>query len=311
MIIIDDDVSDSLNIPRDYGVNDIPLIIQDRRFTGEGVPIYMTNMRDMMEGMKGNTILVNGVINSVFKANRIRYRFRLLNGSSARVYDFRFSNGMRFYQIATDGGFLEKPYNTDSIRLSPGERAEIIADFSRLKDGEKLYLKSDEFDIMKIAVAGSGTDNTVIPRELTKISFIPVEKSQGDRNFSLQGMGPGVNINGNQFDHLRIDESVKHNSVETWHIRNQSGHGMGMMGGGMMGGNVLHNFHAHGVQFQVIDRGGKQPSPSERGWKDTVLVEQGEDVNILVKFLYKGTFMYHCHILEHEDNGMMGQFKVN
>ena len=78
-----------------------------------------------------------------------------------------------------------------------------------------------------------------------------------------------------------------------------------------MGGNITHNFHAHGVQFQVIDRDGKKPSPSEQGWKDTVIIEPEETVKVLVNFKYKGTFMYHCHILEHEDNGMMGQFKVD
>ncbi len=311
LIIIDDEVSDSLNIPKDYGVNDIPLIIQDRRFTSEGVPVYMTSMRDMMEGMTGNTILVNGVVNPVLKADKVKYRFRLLNGSNARVYEFRFSNGLSFHQIATDGGFLEKPFSTDRIRLSPGERAEIIVDFSQLKKGETMFLQSDNFNILKIAAAGEKNDTTIIPAELAGIDRIPVEKSQGDRYFSLQGMGPGVNINGKQFNPYRIDENVKLNSIETWHVRNVSGHGMGMMGGGMMGGNILHNFHAHGIQFLIIDRGGRKPSPSEQGWKDTVLIEQNEDVSFIVRFLYKGMFMYHCHILEHEDNGMMGQFRVN
>ncbi|PKL16909.1 MAG: copper oxidase [Spirochaetae bacterium HGW-Spirochaetae-5] len=311
LIIIDDEVSDKLNIPKNYGVNDIPLIVQDRRFTSEGVPVYMTSMHDMMQGMLGNTILVNGTVNPVLKAERIRYRFRILNGSNARVYDFRFSSGLKFHQITTDGGFLEKPYYTESIRLSPGERAEIIADFSELKEGSILYLKSGNFDILKIVVSGTQKDITVIPEELARIDRIPLEKSQGDRYFSLQGMGPGVNINGKQFNPYRIDENIKYDSVETWHIRNVSGMGMGMMGGGMMGGNVLHNFHAHGIQFMITDRGGRIPSPSEQGWKDTVLIEQNEDVSVIVRFLYKGVFMYHCHILEHEDNGMMGQFKVN
>lgn len=316
MIIIDDEISDRLNIPKDYGVNDIPLIIQDRRFSSEGIPLYMTSMRDMMEGMIGNTILVNGAINSVLKAGRVKYRFRLLNGSNARVYEFRLSKGLRFNQIATDGGFLGKPYNTDIIKLSPGERAEVIVDFSGQKKGDKIYLRSNNTDILKIVITDDSKDSTVIPDKLAKIDWIPVEKSKGDRYFSLQGMGPGVNINGKQFSPYFINEYVKKNAIETWHIKSLSGHGMGMMGGGMMrggmmGGNITHNFHAHGVQFQVIDRDGKKPSPSEQGWKDTVIIEPEETVKVLVNFKYKGTFMYHCHILEHEDNGMMGQFKVD
>lgn len=312
MIIVDDQESDRLNIPKDYGVNDIPLIIQDRRFTTEGVPVYITSMRDLMEGMKGNTILVNGVVNAVFKAKRIKYRFRLLNGSNARVYEFRLSDGTKFHQIATDGGFLERPYFTDRVKLSPGERAEIIVDFSKHKPGKQLYLEGGGFDVMKIVVTDDMKDTTEIPKELVKISWIPVSKSADDRYFSLEGMGLGVSINGKQMNMNRIDEHIKLNTVETWHIKSFTHMmGMGMMGRGMMGGNVQHNFHAHGVQFQIIDRGGRPPEPYERGLKDTILLEEGEPVNVLVRFLYKGIFMYHCHILEHEDNGMMGQFSVD
>jgi len=307
MIIVDDEISDRLNIPHDYGVNDIPLIVQDRRFTTEGIPVYITNMRDIMEGMKGNTILVNGAVNAVFIGKKIRYRFRILNGSNARVYNFRFSDGKDFHQIATDGGFLEKPYLTDSIILSPGERAEIIADFSGYKTGSQFYLESDGGEILKIVITDDGKDLTEIPGKLAKINPIPYGSSVKDRYFSLEGMGFGVNINGKKMNMSRIDEHVKFGTVETWHIRSLT-HGMGMMG--MMGGNVLHNFHAHGVHFQIIDRGGRPPSPYEAGWKDTILLENGEPVKVLVRFLYKGMFMYHCHILEHEDNGMMGQFMV-
>jgi len=93
------------------------------------------------------------------------------------------------------------------------------------------------------------------------------------------------------------------NDTEIWEISNESG--MGMMGG------TVHPFHAHGVQFQVLDRDGDPPPASETGWKDTVLVNPKEKVRVIATFKHSGDFMYHCHILEHEDAGMMGQFKVD
>jgi FtsP/CotA-like multicopper oxidase with cupredoxin domain len=119
------------------------------------------------------------------------------------------------------------------------------------------------------------------------------------------GMGLMVNINGKQMDMTRIDEIVKHGDTEIWVIRNVM---MGMGPG--MGGNVGHPFHYHGVQFQVLSRDGRKPPLNERGWKDTILVNPNESVKVIAKFDYKGLFMYHCHILEHEDAGMMGQFEV-
>ena len=99
-----------------------------------------------------------------------------------------------------------------------------------------------------------------------------------------------------------INEYVKFKDIETWVISSRAG--------GMMGRGVFHNFHAHGIHFQVIERSGSTVPENEKGWKDTIFLNDGETVKVVTRFLYKGIFMYHCHILEHEDNGMMGQFKV-
>ena len=115
-----------------------------------------------------------------------------------------------------------------------------------------------------------------------------------------------VAINGKQMDMNVIDETIQLDELEEWVIRNDSS-GMGM---GMMGNSSPHPFHVHGVQFQIIERNGQPPPLNERGWKDTVLVEAGGSVRILVTFKNKGMYMYHCHILEHEDLGMMGQIMV-
>jgi len=118
--------------------------------------------------------------------------------------------------------------------------------------------------------------------------------------FELQSMGINGTINGKYFDMERIDEEVNLNESEIWIIRNIAGV---MQTGG-------HPFHVHGTQFQVITRNGREPSAEERGFKDTVYVSVGEEVVIKVRFTHTGVYMYHCHILEHEDGGMMGQFRV-
>lgn len=109
-----------------------------------------------------------------------------------------------------------------------------------------------------------------------------------------------VSINGRKINMERIDEKIKLNDTEIWEITNSSD---------KMGG-MSHPFHIHGVQFQILSRDGKEPPKNERGFKDTVLINPNEKVRIIIKFTLKGIFMYHCHILEHEDQGMMGQFQV-
>lgn len=307
LFIIDDEVSENLNLPKDYGVDDIPLVIQDKRLTSDGVPLYLTNMNDIMEGMKGNTILVNGVVNPYLDVATMKYRFRLLNGSNARTYNFRLSNREEFYQIAADAGFLEKPVNLQELRLSPGERAEIIIDFSKNKKGNIIYLESGNFEIIKFRVNKIVKDNLIIPEKLTEIEWLKMRDSNQFRNFRLEGMGPHVSINGKIYDMNRIDEVMNLNNTEIWTLTSTNGGMMGMM---RSSSGMLHNFHAHGIHFQILERNGKEVPENEKGWKDTVLIEENEKVKIITRFLYKGLFMYHCHVLEHEDNGMMGQFVV-
>ena len=129
LIIIDDENSKSLDLPGNYGVDDIPLVIQDRRFLENGEFAYITGMPDVMHGVIGNVILVNGVHEPFLDVERGPVRFRILNGSDSTIHRYKLSDGLPFYQIATDGGFLESPLQMESIILSPGERAEIVVDF--------------------------------------------------------------------------------------------------------------------------------------------------------------------------------------
>ena len=303
LFLIEDEVSERLDIPKEYGVDDVPLVLQDKRFNSDGSFDYDLGMRDVMNGLQGDTMLVNGAINPFLEVPRGMMRLRLLNGSNASVYELSFSNNQSFYQIASDGGFLEEPVKMNKIVLGPAERAEIIVDFSELKKEETVQLDNKGSEFMKFKAKDESPKDDTIPAKLTTIEKMDPDQAVKTRKFVFEGMGPMVNINGKQFDADRIDEELKMNDTEIWEISNSSG--MGMMGG------MMHPFHMHGVQFQVLDRDGDPPPANETGWKDTVLVNPEEKVRVIATFKHPGKFMYHCHILEHEDAGMMGQFKVD
>lgn len=297
LIYIDDEYSDQLNIPKDYGINDIPLIVQDRSFNSDGSFAYRTSM---MGVVAGDTIMINGTVNPYLNVNKGNVRFRILNASNSQNFEFSLSDGSNFQQIASDGGFLEAPLARKSVFLAPGERAEVIVDFSKTRR-DTLSLMSGNQSIMVINLTNTEADMTEIPVSLTSVMPIQLGDNPITRVFDLQSMGISGTINGKTFDMDRIDEEVKLNESEIWVIRNS---------GSMMQASG-HPFHVHGTQFQVISRNGKAPPPHERGFKDTVFVDLGEEVKIRVRFTHPGIFMYHCHILEHEDNGMMGQFRVS
>ncbi|MDA3938568.1 MAG: multicopper oxidase domain-containing protein [Spirochaetia bacterium] len=306
MFIIDDPNSDNLDIPKDYGINDIPLIIQDRRFYNDGTFAYRPSRHEIMNGLIGNTVTINGSVKPYLDVPDSMVRFRLLNGSNSSLYKISLSDGTSFSQIASDGGFLEKAVEMNSSVLSPGERAEIIVNFSGLA-GKYLSLKVEiykgrEFEAIQFRVEkNSALSIDTIPSRLNRIVRIPESKADITRKFVMQtGMGT-FSINGKKMDMSRIDEIVKLGNTEIWEIYNRP---MGMM-------QIPHSFHIHDVQFLILDRNGVPPSPAESGWKDTVLLWPGETVRFITKFEdYTGLYMYHCHFLEHEDDGMMGQFEV-
>ncbi|MEQ8192912.1 MAG: multicopper oxidase domain-containing protein [Rhodospirillales bacterium] len=323
LIVVEDEESLSLDLPKTYGVDDIPLIIQDRAFNRDGSFRYVSSMHDVMMGMQGDTILVNGTVNPFLRAKTQKIRFRILNGSNARFYTLGFSDGRRFQQIATDGSFLPGPVETDRIVLAPAERAQIVVDIAN--DGRPLKLinlsgetqgggmmgamASRRFDILEIRPDGVLTNSPAVPGKLPELPRLRAQDAVKTRRFVLaMGMGPGMmmggggrfTINGRAMDMKRIDETVKLGDTEIWEIRNDS--------------PMTHPFHIHDIQFQILDRNGKPPAPGERGLKDTVRVHGGETVRVIARFEDYADpdrpYMYHCHILEHEDAGMMGQFVV-
>ncbi|MDO8578684.1 MAG: multicopper oxidase domain-containing protein [Dehalococcoidales bacterium] len=300
LFIIDDEVLDNLNIPKDYGVNDVPLIVQDRRFADDGSLLYLNATDDDLHGMMGDKMMVNGVINPVLEVNAVKMRFRIVNGSNARIYDFRLSNNSKFNQIASDNGFLESPVELDTLEMSPGERAEIIVDFSGAAAGDVISLNSAELKIMDFQVKGTAADATSIPAKLTTISKIDEKSAAKTRTFTFTGGRERAGINSLQMNLKTgmdtIHETVKFGDTEIWEISDNTG--------------IPHPFHIHGVHFQVLDRNGKPPPANESGWKDTVLVHNSEKVRTIATFGQKGIFMFHCHNLEHEDAGMMLQYEA-
>ncbi|MFD1849408.1 multicopper oxidase family protein [Oceanobacillus bengalensis] len=302
MLYVEETDEEAPALPHTYGVDDIPLIFQDRLFDENKQLDYKNLMNN--DGTIGDVSLVNGTVNPKLTVTKPLMRFRILNGANARNYTFRLSNDASFTQIASDGGLLREPVETDEITLSPSERAEILIDFSAMESDEPIAITDEEgnallpFDLeydgeMKKKESISWPDNTTFLTEEEK--SLPVTKE-----IELFGMMDKVTINGKKFDPDRIDLRQKKGVPEVWEVYNKPDE---------MGG-MIHPFHIHGTQFKIISRDGREPAPNEQGLKDSVLIEPGERVRLLVTFPEEGIYMYHCHILEHEDNGMMGQVEV-
>jgi len=343
-MIIVDDANQELNLPSTYGEDDIPLIVQDRKFNNDGSFNYGVDYEDSVMGTHGDTILVNGTWQPYFAPSNRLVRFRLLNAANARTFTFAFSDGREFYQIASDGGLLNSPAPMSKMVLAPAERGEILVDFS---DGREVTLISQamassfpdfpgamsemmrslnaqSFEILNIRPQQSLSGQVLLPGRMETI--IPptgiitevtrqFRLSMGAGTRSGEDRGPGTGsrngrgggnggghfaINGRVMEIDYINETIPLYSTEIWELTNNS--------------PMMHPFHIHHGLFQVLDRNGELPPMNERGWKDTVRVNPGELVRIVMRFEdfadADNPYMYHCHILEHEDSGMMGQFLV-
>ncbi len=307
LLIIEDEESQKLDLPKKYGVDDIPLVLQDRFFDRNGQIYYNPSMHQTMMGYKGDTLITNGVINPYVEVEAKEIRFRLLNGANSRVYELGFSDNRAFKQIAGDNSFLEKPVEMRSLLLSPGERAEIVVDLSA-DMGKSLLLNElrEGKTFLKIEVNKKATSTTKVPALLTSLEKLSLKDVVRERKFVLSGRMGRVFINNKRMNMNRIDEVLKLNEVEVWTITNKR----------MMMMRMEHNFHIHGTHFMVIERNGSYANvlENERGYKDTVYLDAGDTVKVIVKMTdyvdKKVPYMYHCHFLEHEDAGMMGQFTV-
>ncbi|MDK9695268.1 MAG: multicopper oxidase domain-containing protein [Siculibacillus sp.] len=349
MMIVEDAESAGLGLPSTWGVDDIPLVLQDRVFDEAGRPVFEMTPARVEHGFRGPDMIVNGVTEAVAKVPARLVRLRLLNAANARNFRLFFEDNRNFRLIATDGGFLREPAELSLLVLTPGERAEILVDFA---EGHGVLLTGpdghehrsgahgailpdvidrparlvafeaarDELPTAKVparlagstaldrppagvrrrrfelrvlpnpAASGGGLDPHAMHRSMTRGSV--------DRATETDSAPPLLlTINGRSFAMERIDEKVDLGASEIWEI---------------VSPDMAHPFHVHGVHFAVLSEDGGTPKAWNRGPKDTVLVENGAE--LLVTFAHPADaarpFLYHCHLLEHEDGGMMGTFTV-
>ena len=299
LIIIEDDNPAAATLPATYGVDDIPVIIQDKDFTDDGQLDFAIDPGD--NGNLYNTLTVNGVIDPFVEVPKGLVRLRLLNGSQARIYHLSVE-GANMTKIASDGGYLAGPVVLDELVLAPGDRAEIVVDVAT----ESAALVDSEFGrVLELRPNESATGAGMLPDRLATIERIPESEIAVDRTFHMADtrnfweFDPTWSINGVQMDMSRVDVRVRLGDTERWTLS---------------AGDGQHVFHPHQTQFQILTINGEPPPPEDAGWEDSVLVNDQREVVIVARFdTYAAEdipYMFHCHILDHEDLGMMGQFLV-
>ena len=339
MLILEDGSGGGMGLPHRYGIDDLPLILQDRFLDRQGTPLYQPGPMDIMAGYRGDTFIVNGAIAPVARVPAGLVRLRVLNAANARFFDLQFSDDRTFHVIASDGGYLAAPVALRRLLIVPGERYELLVDFT---DGAEVVLETGaDQNVPMMGMMGGGAAAvggsvmkfqidpaavatvTALPKKLIEVQSLDRSKVAARRQFLLNDMmmmgdgmmgggmmgrgmmggqgfgrgdrGPRMAINGQPFDMERINVTAKRGTMELWEIGSQM---------------MAHPFHVHGTQFQVLSLNGQVPPPHMQGWKDTVLVAR--EAQILVPLSQPASrehaLMFHCHILEHEDAGMMGQY---
>jgi FtsP/CotA-like multicopper oxidase with cupredoxin domain len=285
-------------------------------FQSNGKLLFTTNDDD---GFYGDVIAVNGRPWPVMKVARRKYRFRILNASVSRGYQWYLDDGSPMTVIGTDGGLMPVPRQVTSLRHGVAERYEVIIDFSRYAPGARVKLRNrspknnlrftNTHEVMAFDVTDEPFDpaGNTIPTKLNpnmRVMKAQESESVADRVFDLKRHNGQWTINGTTWEdvvHSGFSKTLadpEADSVEVWEFRNDSG-----------GWN--HPMHIHFVDFRILSRNGRAPKPHERGPKDVVYVGEHERVRVLVPFDYgRGKYMMHCHNLVHEDHDMMAQFEI-
>ena len=315
LYVIRDETEDGLAMPK--GEKEVPLVISDRTFKEDG-SFYYPSIDPSLEGepgvlvsqhngMRGDTLLVNGAPWPFVEVTNTRHRFRILNASNARDYGLALDppppGGKPFVQVGSDGGLLEAPVHHDLIRISPAERFDVVVDFSRYPVGTRVTLKNREeqsgptSEVMRFEVVRREKDESTVPERLAPEQDFP-DPNAADvtRRFRFSNSVVGVwSINGKPFDPERMDARPRLGSTEVWEFTS----------------SASHPVHVHLVHFRVLSRNGRPAGPYDVGWKDTVYVTSGETVRVAARFSgYRGRYVFHCHNLEHEDMMMMANFEV-
>uniref|UniRef100_UPI003CC7B12E Copper efflux oxidase,Multicopper oxidase n=1 Tax=Hafnia alvei TaxID=569 RepID=UPI003CC7B12E len=311
LIIIDDEESTKLPLPKEWGVDDVPVILQDKRLDAKGHIDYQLDIITAAVGWFGDMMLTNGTVYPQHLAPRGWLRLRFLNGCNARSLNLATSDGRPLYVVGSDGGLLGEPVKLTELPILMGERFEVLVD---TRDGKA-------FDIITLPVKQMGmtlppfdralpvlhiqptlkSNEAKLPDALVNMPAVPAADNVKTRWLQLMMDGGGNKINGIAFDMAKPMFDVKRGTYEKWTISGE-------------GDMMLHPFHIHGTQFRILSENGKPPAAHRSGWKDTVRVE-GWRSEVLVKFDHEApkerAYMAHCHLLEHEDTGMMMSFTVS
>lgn len=285
-----DDPADPQTLPA--GQYDIPIMISNRAFDANNQLSYNFNRG----GVAGLTQLVNGRPQPYLEVGDRTYRFRILNGSNASVYFFALSDGEEFIQVGTESGILPAPVNRTEMRAGPAERVDVAIDFSG-KLGQTLYLVDNlrEESLLEFRVTQDVTDTSSVPPVMRALPDLG--PSTVTREFAFNEAGNRWTINGQVFDVNRYDAEPVLGSTETWILTNSSA-------------TAIHTAHVHGVDAQCVSRN-FQPCYSYEPMKETWFLAPGERLELKLKFSDNlGPFVLHCHVLEHEDDGMMSQYNV-
>lgn len=330
VMLVEDEASLSADLPQTYGVDDFTLVLQDKMFDRQGRMSYTLTGEVFEDGFRGDTLVVNGAIAPVAQSVPTGLiRLRLLNACNARFLSLSMQDGP-ITVIASDGGFLAAPVAAESIVMSPGERYEVLVDMAAFEtnalmvdlDGGGGGFFADLFGLTPTVTALTLTRTPTrgfdgaMPTALANIAPPRPQDATVTRSFALQmdvgadlvalarawdnfcGNAGAMAINGQPMNMDRIDEEVRKGDTEIWRVSVDE---------------QLHPFHIHGCSFRILSQNGAPPPAYAAGWKDMVHVNDGWS-EVLVRFDYTATadapYMYHCHILEHEDCGMMGQFTV-
>jgi Putative multicopper oxidases len=321
MFLIRDAAEDALNLPS--GRYEVPLVIYDRFLRKDGqleYPISQIPGKPWVPEVFGNVVLVNGKAMPYLEVEPRKYRFRILNGSNARFYRLAFEDDHQFHTIGCDQGLLEAPVVLERLQIAPAERADIVVDFSKYA-GNRLQLASDSLPVMQFRVAAtSAPDTSVLPSKLRPVERIRETTATKtrlltlDEHLNLADQSMDMMLNNTPW-HAPITENPVIDTTEIWEFVNLT--------------EDTHPIHIHLVRFQILDRqridtnaffdhrtlefiGDVEPTTGiEAGWKDTVRADAGTLTRIIVPFKgYTGRYVWHCHILEHEDNEMMRPYEI-
>jgi spore coat protein A, manganese oxidase len=320
--IIRDDFENSLHLPS--GKYEIPLVICDRVLdlaSQLNYPVTGDPKAPWVPEVFGDCFLVNGKIFPYLEVEPRTYRFRVLNGANGRFFHLSLSNKQSFRQIGTDLGLLPAPTTMTQITLAPAERADLVIDFSA-SGGEQVILRNDfAFNVMQFRVGKKASSSTrTLPAALRPLPKTSESSAVKTRMLTLVEVDdiykhPVHMLLNNAHWNTPVTENPRLDSIEIWNLINTT--------------DDSHPIHLHAVRFQILDRQSFDiaafwtekkfvyfgppvpPDPGESGWKDTVRAEPGMITRIIIRFEgYPGRYVWHCHILEHEDNEMMRPYDI-